>query len=380
MPKYATELTQGQVFTRSSEDMVFADTAQRVYKVILSSPAEQFDPQAFCGTYIGSRHPTNLNLACCDFEAKFDGDSRMVAYVTFKYRSNLSISQSGKHKNPKQQHPRERPATWTTSSSLIDAPAYVWRNWDNASNLGTETAAPTVGSWEIPYTPNGEHYDGVSAQQAVVDFRIKQGVDFDPMSHHAWAGYINSKTIKLGSLTCPPHTLIVKAVDVEPATEPFLGEVWNGYQVTYNVAFKANLVSIPSRTDKTVITETYLGWDRLQVLEGYKIKNTGLGTSGVDQNALNLKRVNGMILEASTGGTLALADNTLNTYCHAMVVVPAGDQSRTQVRASSPVALNTDGTPRDLTSLVSGTYQSPIVLRYQTQPEADLTAIFGLRL
>ena len=53
MPKLATELTQGQAFARTAEDAAIADTACRVYKVILNSPGETFDPQAVCGTYVG---------------------------------------------------------------------------------------------------------------------------------------------------------------------------------------------------------------------------------------------------------------------------------------------------------------------------------------
>ena len=87
MPKFATELTQGQACTRSSEDNGLNDTSQRVYKVILNHPAEVFDPQAFCGVYVGYRHPFNLNQVCFSFDAKFDGDSRMVAIVTFNYKS-----------------------------------------------------------------------------------------------------------------------------------------------------------------------------------------------------------------------------------------------------------------------------------------------------
>jgi hypothetical protein len=372
MPKLATELTQGQSFARTAEDATIADTATRVYKVILNSPGESFDPQAFCGTFVGSRHPTNVNLVCSDFNAKFDGDSRMVTLITFNYKSNLSVSSSSSHKNPKQQHPRERPASWTTSSSLVEAPASVWRSYIVADEAWSSV---DIGDWATPTNPNAEPYEGVTIQASVTDIRITQLTDFDPMSHHNYASYINSIDVQIGSLLCRRHTLLVRSVDVEPTAEPFLGEVWNGYKVTYSLSYKRNSVTVPKAADKTTFLTTDIGWDRLQVLEGYKIKNGGLGTAGVDQAALALKQVNCQIAYP-----FAYADNTQGTLCAAQVSVPGRDGGWTQVRASAPVALNGDGTPRDLTNLVNGKYLAPYIVRYQVQPEADLRAIFGLRL
>ena len=372
MPKLATELTQGQAFARTAEDAAIADTACRVYKVILNSPGETFDPQAFCGTYVGSRHPTNINLACCDFTAKFDGESRMVAIVTFNYKSNLSVSSSSSQNNPKQRHPRERPASWTTSSSLVEAPAYVWRRF-NASDANWTSV--TTGDWSVPVNPNGDMYEGVTMQVSLIDFRITQLCDFDPMSHHRYAGYVNSTDVQIGSLLCRPHSLLVKAVDVEPHSEPFLGEVWSGYKVTYGLTYKRNNIQLPNPTDRSSAVEGDIGWDRLQVVEGYRIKNSGLGVAGVNQESLALKQVNCQLVVPN-----AYADNTQDTVCAAQVVVSGRDGGKTQVRASSPVALNADGTPRDLTNAVSGKYLTPLMYQYQVQPDADLRAIFGLRL
>jgi hypothetical protein len=372
MPKFATELTQGQSFSRTAENAAIADAATRAFKVILSSPGETFDPQAFCGTFVGSRHPTNINLVCSDFNAKFDGDSRMVAIITFNYRSNLSVSSSSSQRNPKQQHPRQRPASWTTSSSLVEVPAYVWRSYTVADEAWSSVA---IGDWSTTTNPNAETYEGVTMQASVTDIRITQLTDFDPMSHHAYASYINSIDVQLGSLLCRRHSLLVRSVDVEPTAEPFMGEAWNGYKVTYSLSYKKNVVTVPRASDKTTFFTTDIGWDRLQVVEGYKIKNSGLGSAGVDQAALALKQVNCQLVVPS-----AYADGTQDTVCAAQVVVSGRDGGKTQVRASGPVALNADGTPRDLTNLVNGKYLAPNLVRYQVQPDADLRAIFGLRL
>lgn len=367
MPKMVTELAQGQSFARSSDNAVLSDTAQRVFKVILSSPGEQFNPQASCGIYVGSAHPVNANLVCTDFSARFDGESRMVTVVTFDYKSNLSVANSNNHGNQKQKHPRERPATWTTSSSLYDAPLDVWRRYDNINSPNT---------WVVPVNPNGERYEGVSGQNCIISIKITQMVEFDPMSHHVYAGYINNNTVSFGSLRCSPHTLLIRGVDVEPYSEPFLGSVWNGFKVSYDVAYRRNSLYLPLPTDRdTVGPVVEVGWDRLQVVEGYRIKNSGLGTAGVDQNALALMHVNGTVVDPA-----AYANNTQDTVCEASVMLAGRDGGRVQVRASSPVALNDNGTPRDLTSAIAGKYYSPIIVRYQTQPECDLSNVLQLRL
>ena len=120
MPKYATELTQGQAFSRTAQDGGTSDTAQRAYKVVLLHPAEVFSPQSYTGTFIGSRHPTNLNLVCTSFDSKFEGDSRMVAIVTFSYQSYASVSASAGRADPKTVNPATRPANWSTDVSLTD--------------------------------------------------------------------------------------------------------------------------------------------------------------------------------------------------------------------------------------------------------------------
>ena len=379
MPKFATELTQGQSFSRTSEDAVLADTASRSYKVILSAPGEVFDPQAFCGVFVGSRHPTNTNLTCSDFSAKFDGDSRMVAIVTFNYRSNLSIASANNHKNPKQTHPKERPATWTSSSTLYEAPAYVWRTIAQNAN-GDITS---YSDWGVPgIAATGERFEGVTNMVSMINFRIVQYVDFDPMMHHAYTQYVNSAPISIGSLNCNVHTLLVKGVEVEPHTEPFMGSVWQGYKVTYEIAYKKNPVLVPTPADRSVLWPIEVGWDQLQPVEGYKIVNSGLGVTGVDQNALALRHVNWVVQESP----LAYADNTQGKVVAACVMLSGKETGRMQARASSPVALNLgqaglpDGTPRDLINTVGGKYLSPILLRVQVQPEADLSAVFGLRL
>ena len=140
MPKYWTELTQGQTFSRTSEEDGIHDTAQRVFKVLLVSPAEVFDPQAYLGVYIGTIHPYNNNLICFSFDAKFDGESRMVTLVTFNYRSFASAAASSGRPDPKIIQPEVRPANWSTETSLMEIPAPTWCEFGS-------------GKWVVPINP-----------------------------------------------------------------------------------------------------------------------------------------------------------------------------------------------------------------------------------
>lgn len=370
MPKAVTELTQGQAFTRSSEEGGISDSAQRVFKVILSAPSEQFSPQAACGVYIGSIHPSNPNIVCFDFNARFDGESRMVALVTFNYKNFNSNAASNNREEQRTKSPEIRLATWTSDTSLYETPCLGWRYWLSSAN-DNDPYVP-------PKNPAGDTYEGVTELQPVTTFRVEQMTVSDPMANIAYVGYINNKLVQLGSLNCNPHTLMLKGVSATPHQESFNAYLWKGYKVVYELAYRRNLVAMPAdfndRNGAQVQVE--IGWDRLQVLEGQRVYNSGLNTAGVDSRALALKHVNFQVYSP-----LAYADNSQNTWVRAMVSIPSMDGGGwVQRPASSPIAMNSDGTPRDLTSQFAGKYLSPILLRYQTQLDADLQSVLSLRL
>lgn len=370
MPRLVTELAQGQEFSRSAEEGGVSDSAQRVFRVVLTSPNEVFSPQAACGVYVGSQHPYNLNLVCFDFAARFDGDSRLVSLVTFRYRNFNSTAASQGREEQRTKSPEIRLATWTTDTSLYETPALAWRQW--------WSSADDANKWVATKNPAGETYEGVTMLQPVVTFRIEQLSILDPSGNMTYVGFINSTAIKMGALTCNPHTLMFRGMSVTPHQESFGPGVWKGYKAVYELNFRRNLIRLPtSFADRDGPQANYeLGWDRPQVVEGTKILNSGLNTAGVDNKALNLKHTNFQV----NNSALTYADGTQDTWVRAMVTIPSMEGGYTQRPASSPVAMNNDGTPRDLTSLVSGKYLSPIVVRYQTQPDIDFKTQFGLRL
>jgi hypothetical protein len=94
MPKGVTEISQGNQFSRSANEGQLADSATRTFRVLLNSPSEVFDIQASCGVFVGDPHPTNPNIYCASFDAKYEGDTRMVLVATFNYQSAATASDS----------------------------------------------------------------------------------------------------------------------------------------------------------------------------------------------------------------------------------------------------------------------------------------------
>ena len=362
MPKYATELAQGQAFSRTSEDDGLHDTAQRVFKVILVSPAEVFDPQAYTGVYIGTVHPYNSNLICFSFDAKFDGDSRMVSIVTFNYKSFASTASSSGRPDPKTIQPEVRPSNWSADTSLMDIPAPTW------NEFGT-------GKWVVPVNPVGDRYEGVRKMVPVTTVRVDQYEGSDPLRHMDHVGKINSKTVTIGSHDFALHTLMLRGISSRAHVETFQGSTFRGWIASYELVHKANIVFVSDPDggagDPTRIV---LGWDHLQVVEGINVKNLvgALDRPDVDPFGLALTH-NGQKVQFP----LTLASGTENKKVRAMLAIPSYDDRGGWVQrpVSSPIALNLDGTPRDLLGGLN-----PLVVRYQVQESGDLVDDLNLRL
>ena len=368
MPKFATELTQGQAFTRSSEDNGLNDTSQRVYKVILNHPAEVFDPQAFCGVYVGYRHPFNLNQVCFSFDAKFDGDSRMVAIVTFNYKSFATAAASANQPDPKTIQPEIRPANWSTDTSLMDIPSSTWRECDLAT--GQET-----GAWSCPRNPAGDRYEGVTKMVPITTIRIDQYEPTDPMRWTSEVGKINSKVMTVGSRSFALHTVMLRGISSKPHVETFQATTFKGWTATYEFVYKANVVILedPAGGGGTTVVEA--GWDHLQILEGLYVKNdvAGLARADTDPYGMALAHAAGEVIT-----TLALAAGMNGKRTRAMVAVPSADGRGGvfQRPATAPIPLNADGTPRDV---YTGNLR-PLIKRYQKQDSVDFVSKLGLRL
>jgi hypothetical protein len=379
MPISFSELAQGQAFSRSSEDDGLHDSFDRVFKVLLSSPSEVYDPQDYCKVYIGDPHPFNPNQTCHAFDAKFDGESRMVNIITFKYRSFSSqVASGGGDKDPKQNKPDIRLANWTTDVTLIERPSNIWRKAD-----GTP-AEVSARVWSAPLNPVGDRYDDVTRLRPIVTIRVEQFESSDPLKMNNFAGFINDREIKLGTYTFPYHTVMFRGVTHKPHSETFGTYLFRGWLATYELMYDPNRVYFvnadgsPPADGKWV--PTAIGWDRLQILEGFNVLNNRKDDPDVDWKALALKHQDGKILFSS--GVASYADNVQNTVTRAMVTVPEYQNGGLLQRpSSSPVALNADGTPRNLWKTQSNGYKlQPLMSIYQTQPDCDLVNTLQLRL
>lgn len=368
MPKYATELTQGQAFTRTSEENGINDTAQRVYKVLLLHPAEVFDPQAYTGTYIGSRHPYNLNLVCFSFDAKFDGDSRMVSIVTFNYRNYATAAASAGLQDPRTISPDARPANYSTDTSLMEVPCDSWKRWENDGNLKGKPSYPT--------NPNGDRYDGVSKLAPMTTIRVDQYEQRDPMVNTEWVGFINSEEMWIGGRKFPRHTVMLRGVSSKAHVETFRNQQFRGWIATYDFGHRMNMVTIPPSTKPFA-----LGWDRLQPLEGFYVKNDRKNVDEVDVNALALEHLDYKV-KGSDRATYEYAAGTAGQKVRAQVGFPCPTGGWAQRPSASPVALNADGTPRNVQKVDANgdPVYYPLVYRYQVQDDVDLVTVMNLRL
>lgn len=380
MPKFATELAQGQAFSRSVDENGLSDTFVRVFKVVLTSPSEVFDPQTYCNVFIGNPHPLNPNLTCYSFDAKFDGDSRMVSIVTFNYKSYASSagssSGSGDHK---QKAPDERPANWSTDTSLMEMPCDSWRKWSKAN--------PTAYSpWSFPINMMGDRYDGVSKLAPITTIRIEQHESFDPLRNTNWVGYINEDVIFMGGWKFEAHTLMLRGVSSKAHIETFGTKVFRGWTATYEIAHKNNVVEYVGESGGKVVEA--LGWDRLQPLEGLYVKNDRLGDADVDEYGLSLQHADYKVLSTAptpTGYTYAASDgkSTQGQRMRAMVGFPCPTGGWAQRPSASPIALNKDGTPRNLRDVQADgvtPVRYPILYRYQTQNSTSFMSNLNLRL
>lgn len=364
MPRMATELTQGQAFSRSSEEGGLQDTSTRAFRVVLLSPGEVFSPQAYCGVFVGDIHPVNSNLVCFSFDAKYDGDSRMVSIVTFNYRNFASASSSGSggRQDPKTVPPEVRQANWSTTTSLMEIPASSWCEY-------------LSGKWTVPTNPAGDRYEGVTKQVPVTTIHVDQMEQEDPLRHMDHVGKINDRTMNIGSHDFALHTVMLRGITSRAHVETFRESTFRGWVATYEFVYRANEVKVDDPHGGPGSTTYVLGWDRLQVVEGYNVINKvgALLDPAVDVMGLSLTHAGYKVQAPFT-----LAVGTEDKRVRAMVGIPSYDETGGWVQrpASSPVALNLDGTPRK----VYGGNLKPLVVRYQVQDSIDMVARLNLRL
>lgn len=361
MPPLVKEISSGNQVSRSSNEGQLADTATRVFRLVLSSPGESFDIQATCGVRIGDAHPVNGNVFCSSIDARFDGDSRMVMLCSFQYQSTASAGSSGGGADPKSQAPDVRPPNWTTSTSLIEQPVNAWR---------PRTFFQAWGGADIPaVNPAGDMYDGVTKLVSLVNISITVFNPFDPTEDNQTAGYVNRFEITLGSLRMSPHTLMFRGVQSQPTVESWGGRLYRGWNATYEFAYKRNpaTINFPGFGEPA---EVDLGWDIAVPVTGFNCRAFAPDTADADEDVFGqpLRHINGKIVPPP----LLPEQIDHGDRVRAMVkVFEYEDGGTSQAPSASPIALKENGRPLKTHDANGNLVNKPLVYGYQVQEDYD---------
>lgn len=345
MSTTVSEITAGQQFSRSSEGGRLADTQTRVFRVLTTTPGEGVDIQEVCNIYIGNQHPVNENIYCKSFDAKYEGDSRLVLLCTFQYGSAAGSDGSGGGNDPFSIAPDVRPPNVTTSTATIEVPVYEWKEVNDAGEEIDEELVPAK-------NPVGDWYEGVTAMWYIMTISVEQFVQDDPTRHSTWVGYVNSDTLRLGSLEIAPRTLLFRGLSMKPSLESWGDRVYRGWMATYEFAYK------PAT------------WDLRIPQTGYNVKAFSVNMQGVENYGQPLKHKSGKVVTP-----LALPDGvSAGDKVRAMVKVFEYENGGvSQLPSAQPVALNDDGYPMS-SSL------TPKIKRYSVYDTTDLGTALSLRI
>jgi hypothetical protein len=345
-PRQVSEIASGQQFSRSGGDSgKLADSQTRVFRVLMNSPNEALDIQQACGIYIGNNHPQNNNIWCTAFDAKYEGDSRLVVLCTFQYGSYPSSESSGGGEDPKSFSPDIRPPNVTTSTSTAELPVYEWRRVLQDLTVAEGKPIPAKNS-------AGDMYDGITTLTYISTIAVEQFVPDDPTKHITLVGTVNSKQLKLGSLVIEPRTLMFRGLTMKPTIESWGGEMYRGWMATYEFAYKP---------------ET---WDLRIPQTGYNVKAFSVIGQGVDVYGQPLKHKDGKVLTP-----LALPDGvTIGEKVRAMVKVFEYENGGvSQLPSAQPVALNDNGHPL-------AESEEPLIKRYSVYETSDFAETLALRV
>jgi hypothetical protein len=352
MPKMVSEISAGQTFEYSLEDSSLASTQTRAFKVLLNAAGEVFAIQPTCGVFIGDRHPYNDNIYCVSYSAAFDGDSRMVVNCTFNYKAKAGGG-SNAGEDPSSKPPDQRPALWTTSASLEQVPLYTWKPQGGAPGAG--------GNFTAPLNPAGDPYEGLTKLEPVVTITIQQYQDADPTSNLQFVGTVNSGQFVVRTLTFNPREVLLRGLQYEPVVEQYGEATYRGWKATYEFLYRPNYVGLPINAN--------IGWDIAVPQSGFNIKNISarIGAADTQKGSFMLQwdenPTTGARQIKGWPGAVDVVAGTDNTRVPGMLLLAEGINPL-QVRCSSPIPLNNDGTPRAETA-------DPKVLVYRYQIYRD---------
>jgi hypothetical protein len=347
-------------------------TRQKSFRIVRDTPGEYINFESLCKVRIGSRDAENPWLRCVSYTAEPEGEGRMVWLVTFTYTwtpaSPDSENDDGSPYDPpgetpqlddngvetsfpepqdgtsSTQAPDVRPANWHIQSSLIESPAYSWRE------LGQET-------WTAPKNPAGDLYEGVTRLEPVVSIHVQQFMWPDPTANAMHVGKVNKEQWTLGQMVMPRRSVMLRAMNTQPHNELFNDKVFRGWMATYEFLYRPNYVPLGIGAGGQNI-----GWDWAQPQSGFNVKafNPNNIAAGREVYGQPLRHASGRIpIPLSLPEGVQAGDKV-----RAMVRIAELEGGVTQLPSAQPIALNDDGTPRIDTDGV-------IVKAYQIYDELD---------
>lgn len=347
---------------------------QRVWKIVYDEPADRWGPtdiRALAGVYVGAPHPLASFMVCDLLEMKPEGDSRHVYTLTANYTSKpLSVVDGGVNDNnqdPRSQEPSTRKSNWSTEVSAIEAPAWTWRPVFRSGigdvNLG----------WGPAVNPAGDMYDGVVTMQPIVVIKVEQLQQRDPNEWALYVGCVNRTEGRFGALKCAPRSVMLKGISATPHFEQYDSSYWRGWKANYEFVYKPGWNGYLKR---------YLGWDVAVPVTGWNVKNIAgaIADNTVDKGALALKLTNDSVGSiAGWEGGEAIEPKLVGKKSRANVLIAAPNAQAAQRPSAQPVALNWNGTPRNLDPNRAGGVLEPLIQVNQIYPDVEFAGI-GLRI
>lgn len=366
MPKMVSELAQGNQFSRSSDGGQLADTATRVFKIILNSPSESIDIMSAVGVQIGDPYSASNPIPCVSVEGRADGESRLVRIVTAQYRTSAMVDGEGGTglPDPMLVMPDVRPANFSTSTSLYEMPAVSWA-WPG-------------GEFEPVRNPVGDPVDGVTKLEPITTIRVTQFSYLPGTIFHQYVGYINDADMSLGTYaTFKKHTVMFRGVEATPHVETHGIVTYRGFMNSYEFAYRRNFVkNIIYTPDSDFGADISVGWDSAVIVEGFNCIAFDPASPANDEDRFGQP----LAIDPST--------ETIKEPFALPEKINAGDRVRAMVKivnpttgkamqnsSAMPIALNKNGRPRKLSAT-----NKPLIWQKQVQPEGDLVSLLQLRL
>ena len=273
------QIASGQSFDRSAEGGSLSTTRKKTFRILRAYPDERVNFESLCKIRIGSRDNENPALRCVSWSAQFDGDSRMALIVTFTYMFRPHVADSENDNgvpyvppapapvdpitgieenfpppddgNALTKPPDIRPANWHIQSSLIEVPVYSWLS----------ITGPYAGTVTAPINSAGDLYEGVTKLEPVVSIHVEQFMWPDPTANAMHVGKVNKEQWTLGQMVMPPRSVMLRAMNTQPAVEDYGGNLYRGWTATYEFLYRRNYVGGS--------IDDFIGWDWAQPQAGF---------------------------------------------------------------------------------------------------------------